>query len=115
MNRRAFLKSLTVGSAPAPLLLALPGAPLPTLRPLPIKVPPTGQAFGLAQLVAREALVMLKQNLLVGNLVNRSYSAEVFARDRGWRAGDMINIPILPILYHSNVYDGPRPSPRVAN
>lgn len=42
--------------------------------------------------IAKEALLQLKNNLVVGNLVHRSYAGEFTEKPSGWHKGDTINI-----------------------
>lgn len=53
--------------------------------------------------IAREALLQLKNNLVVGNLIHRGYEGEFTEKPSGWYKGDTINIK-APVYFR--VKDG---------
>lgn len=53
--------------------------------------------------IAREALLQLKNNLVVGNLIHRGYEGEFTEKPSGWFKGDTINIK-TPVYFR--VKDG---------
>lgn len=57
-------------------------------------------ADAIVKLVAADALPALVGNLVMGNLVNRSYEADLATQ------GDTINIPIPPIMAANNIAEG---------
>jgi hypothetical protein len=61
------------------------------------------QTFIHHDYIAKEALLQLKNNLVVGNLVHRGYEGEFTEKPAGWHKGDTINIK-API--HFRVKDG---------
>jgi hypothetical protein len=60
----------------------------------------TNVANAIVKLVAADALPVLVGNLVMGNLVNRSYEP-VLAQ-----AGDTVNIPIPPVMVANNIVEG---------
>jgi hypothetical protein len=60
----------------------------------------TNVANAIVKLVAADALPVLVGNLVMGNLVNRSYEP-VLAQ-----AGDTINVPIPPVMVANNIVEG---------
>jgi hypothetical protein len=54
----------------------------------------------IVKLVAADALPALVGNLVVGNLVNRSYEADLAQQ------GDTINVPIPPVMAANNIMEG---------
>lgn len=57
-------------------------------------------ASAIAKLVATEALEALVSNLVMGNLVNRSYEPMLA------QAGDTVNVPIPPTLVANDISEG---------
>jgi hypothetical protein len=57
-------------------------------------------ADAIVKLVAADALPALVGNLVMGNLVNRSYEADLANQ------GDTINIPIPPVMGANNIAEG---------
>jgi len=66
-------------------------------------------ANAIVKLVAVDALPALTGNLVMGNLVNRDYEPELA------RAGDMINVPIPPVLVANNIAEGGTVTPQNPN
>lgn len=67
----------------------------------------TNVAQAIVKLVAADALPALVGNLVMGNLVNRSYEP-VLAQ-----AGDTVNVPIAPQLTTNNVAEGGAVTPQI--
>lgn len=57
-------------------------------------------AEAIVKLVAADALPALVGNLVMGNLVNRSYEADLANQ------GDTVNIPIPPVMAANNIAEG---------
>jgi len=57
-------------------------------------------ADAIVKLVAADALPALVGNLVMGNLVNRSYEADLANQ------GDTVNIPIPPVMAANNIAEG---------
>src|ERR1700722_15470641 len=57
-------------------------------------------AEAIVKLVAADALPALVGNLVMGNLVNRSYEADLASQ------GDSINVPIPPVMAANNIMEG---------
>lgn len=57
-------------------------------------------ADAIVKLVASDALPALVGNLVMGNLVNRTYERELVNR------GDTVNIPIPPVMAATNIAEG---------
>ena len=66
-------------------------------------------ANAIVKLVAVDALPALTGNLVMGNLVNREYEPQLA------RAGDMINVPIPPVLVANNIAEGGTVTPQNPN
>jgi hypothetical protein len=56
--------------------------------------------MAIVKLVAADALPALVSNLVMGNLVNRSYEADLANQ------GDTVNIPIPPVMAANNIAEG---------
>lgn len=63
-------------------------------------------ADAIVKLVAADALPALVGNLVMGNLVNRSYEADLANQ------GDTVNIPIPPVMAANNIAEGGSVSPQ---
>ena len=63
-------------------------------------------ADAIVKLVAADALPALVGNLVLGNLVNRSYEADLANQ------GDVVNIPIPPTMAANNVAEGGSVNPQ---
>src|ERR1700730_18603839 len=57
-------------------------------------------ANAIVKLVAADALPVLVENLVMGNLVNRDYEPALA------QAGDTINVPIPPTMQANNIAEG---------
>ena len=57
-------------------------------------------ANAIAKLVAAQALPVLVSNLVMGNIVNRNYEADLAQH------GDTVNIPIPPTMVANNIAEG---------
>src|ERR1700679_3027563 len=57
-------------------------------------------AEAIVKLVPADALPALVGNLVMGNLVNRSYEADLATQ------GDTVNIPIPPVMAANNIAEG---------
>jgi len=57
-------------------------------------------AQAIVKMVATDALPALVSNLVMGNLVNRSYESDLAA------VGDTVNVPIAPPMVASNIAEG---------
>jgi hypothetical protein len=66
-------------------------------------------ANAIVKLVAVDALPALTGNLVMGNLVNRSYESSVS------QPGDTVNIPIPPTLVANNIAEGGSVQPQAPN
>lgn len=98
MTRRALFATL----AAAPLVRVATATPPTGTRAHPLACPGRGptprttpaMASALVKLIAADALPMLMDNLVMGNLVNRNY--ESFAA----KGGDTVNVPIPLLTVH---------------
>jgi P22 coat protein - gene protein 5 len=94
MTRRELFARLAVAPFAAPLALAALPHMQVTVKNGLSAFPrlPENMAQAIVKLIAADALPMLMDNLVMGNLVSRSYEPEVSI------AGDTVNVPLPPFL-----------------